>query len=165
MRQSGRSLVGVQDIGVARCSGRPIKLLRLSGWAWEEPLLSPFILFIAAKASTNEEERIRRFAANAIEAGCAYVCTWGEGSSYLHDTFDLASMDAKRSVMSSWHDDETLPDALWFALCNAWPDEDEFPSAAEAMVLLAVEEPWNDEVRRLVDDQEELANLALGDDT
>lgn len=54
--------------------------------------------------------------------------------------------------------------ALYFALTNAFPDEDEFPDAFEAAVVLAVEAPWIGEVRRLVADQDELARLWISEE-
>lgn len=156
----------MEDLGVAPVGpGRRLRLTRLNEWAWADPNVSPFILFVAAEASQDAEVEIRRFAVEAVDAGCAYLCAWGEGCSFVHDMFDLASIDANRFVLSSWHSDEALSDALWFALCDAWPDEDEFPSAAAAAVVLAVEELWLAEVRRLVADPERLTRLALGDDS
>jgi len=115
-------------------------------------------------ASTDDEAKIRSFAAEAVESSCAYICAWGAGCEFVHDLFDLASTDAERFVMSSWHNDEALAEALWFALCDAWPDEDAFPSAAGAPVVLAVEESWLAEVRRLMADQDELTKLVIGDE-
>lgn len=154
----------MEDLGVAHvCSGRPIKFLPLADWTWAPTDGSPFILFVAAEASTDEEIEIRRFAGEAVEAGCAYVCAWGTGCGFVHDVFDLAAIDAGRDVMSSLHDNESLADALWFALCDAWPDEAAFANAGDATVILAVQEPWLADVRRLIADQGELAKLALGD--
>src|SRR4051794_6957004 len=59
-------------------------------------------------------------------------------------------------AMSTWHDDESLEEALWYALVAAQPSEKQYPDAGEAAVVLAVEEPWLADVRRLVADQEEL---------
>jgi hypothetical protein len=66
--------------------------------------------------------------------------------------------------MSTWHADESLPTALYFTLTNAFPDEDEFPNAARAAVVLAVEEPWVEDTRRLMADQDELARLWLAEE-
>jgi hypothetical protein len=154
----------MEDLGVSRVGERPIKLFRLANWAWVYPRRSPFILFVAAKASAEDELEIRRFAVDAVDAGCAYICAWGEGCEQVHDLFDVASIAADRFVMSTWHDDESLAEALWFALCNAWPDDDQFPNAAEATVILAVEEPWLAEVRELVADQEAFTKLVVNDE-
>ena len=55
--------------------------------------------------------------------------------------------------MSTSHADDSLAEAVYFSLTVAWPDEDEFPDGAEAAIVLAVEEPWIAEVRRLTADQ------------
>jgi hypothetical protein len=64
--------------------------------------------------------------------------------------------------MSTWHADESLGEALWFSLMNAFPDMDKFPTGDQAATVLAVEEPWIEAVRRLITDQDELARLVLG---
>ena len=78
--------------------------------------------------------------------------------------FDEAAVASDRFVMSTWHADESLASALYFALTNALPDGDAFPDAVEAAVVLAVEPPWIEEVRRLVADQDELARLWISEE-
>jgi hypothetical protein len=151
-------------MGVTRGAGRPIKLFRLSDWAWVDPRLAPFVLFVAANASVEKKDEILQFAADAVESGCGCVCTWGKDCSFVHDLFDWASIDADRDVDSTWWDDKSLAWPLWWALDCAYPDESEFPDAYESGIVLAVEEPWLAEVRRLVADQEELVRLALDED-
>jgi len=154
----------MEELGVSRVGGRPINMFRLTDWAWVYPRRSPFILFVAASASRDDEVEIRRFSEDAVDSGCAYVCTWGTNCELVHDLFDLASIAADRFVMSSWHNDDSLAEAVYFALTDAWPDDNQFPNAAEAAVILAVEEQWIGEVRRLLTDQEELARHVVGDD-
>jgi len=151
----------MEEVGVDRVHGRPIRLFQLANWAWVYPRLTPFVLFVAADASANDEIKIRRFAADAIESGCCYVCTWGEECELVHDLFDEASIAADQVTMSTWHADESLAAALHFSLVSAWPDGD-VPDAAEAAIVLAVEVPWIADVRRLVADQDELARLLGG---
>lgn len=124
----------------------------------------PFILFVAAHTSGEDQVEVRRFAAEAIESGCGYICSWGEGCELVHDVFDEAAIAVDRFVMSTWHADDSLASALYFSLTDAYPDEDEFPDAAEAAIVLAVEEPWIEDVRRLVADQDELARLCLSEE-
>jgi hypothetical protein len=119
------------------------------------------ILFVASRASVEDDDKIRRFAAEAVTSGCAYVCVWGEGCERVHLDFDLASIAPERSVMSTGHDGELLAEALYFALYDAWPDDEAFPDSGDAPVVLAVEEPWLGEVRSLVADQEELVRFVL----
>ncbi len=151
----------MDDVGIDRVHGRPIRLFQLSDWAWVYPRLTPFVLFVAAHASPDEEIEIRRFASDAVDSGCGYICAWGEGCELVHDLFDEAAIAVDRFVMSTWHADESLPDALYFSLFVARPDDEEFPNAAEAAAVIAVEEPWIADVRMLVADQEELVRLVL----
>jgi hypothetical protein len=150
----------MEDVGVTRVEGRQVKLFQLSHWEWEEPQVAPFVLFVAADASDDELARIQiqRFAADAIESGCGYLGAWGNGCEFVHDLFDVASIAADRFVMSDWHANDSLAGALYLSLV-AWPDTDEFPDAADAAIVLAVEAPWIAEVRRLVADQDELVKL------
>jgi hypothetical protein len=157
----------MEDLGVDRLRGRPIRLLALSRWEWEEPHVGPFILFVAARAFVEDPSAqimVRRFAAEAIQSGCCYVCAWGDGCEFVHDAFDYAAIARDRFVMSTWHADESLGEGLWFSLVSALPDMDEFPSGDQAATVLAVEEPWIDAVRRLITDQDELDRLVLGEE-
>jgi hypothetical protein len=153
----------MEDLGVSRIGNRPIELFELVDWTWVHPSRPPFILFIAAQASPEDQIEIQRFAVEAVGSGCAYVVAWGKGCSHVHDSFDLASIDADpdRHVMSTWHDDESLEEALYFALYDAWPDPDSFPDAEGARVVLAVGGAWLAEVRRLVVDQDGLVKRVL----
>ncbi|MFL5914873.1 MAG: hypothetical protein ACJ752_04450 [Gaiellaceae bacterium] len=148
----------MEDLGVERVHGRPIRLLQLAEWAWEEPTRAgQFTLLVAATALVDDAPLVRRFAADAVASGCAYVCTWGQGCEHVHHLFDEASIGADRFVMSTSHADESLAEALYFALVDALPEEVSDSTASAA--ILAVEQPWIPEVRRLVSDQEELARL------
>jgi hypothetical protein len=116
-----------------------------------------FTLLVAATAVVDDAPLIRRFAADAVASGCAFVCTWGQGCEHVHDLFDGASIGADRFVMSTSHADDSLAETLHFALVYALPEE--VSDSAASAAILAVEQPWIPEVRRLVSDQEELARL------
>jgi hypothetical protein len=156
----------MEDLGIEQLHGRPIRFLQLSQWRWENPGVAPFALLVAASATDEEAAtiQIRRFADDAIQSGCGYICAWGQGCELVHDLFDQAALDVERFVMSTWHKDEPLSDALYFCLVNAFPDEDEFPNSDDSAVVLAVEQPWVAEVRGLVADQDELAKLWVAED-
>lgn len=143
----------MEELGIERVHGRPIKLFSLSRWEWKEPRIAPFALLVAARAADDEVTRIqiRRFAADAIQSGCGYVCAWGHGCELVHDLFDQAALQVERFVMSTWHTNEPLHDALYECL-NAFPDDDEFPNSDDSAVVLAVEEPWVADVRGWVSD-------------
>lgn len=157
----------MEDLGVERVHGTPIGLSRLSAWRWDwswNPRVEPFVLLVAARGSAEDEIAIRKFADDAVQAGCGCLVAWGDGCELVHDVFDQARDEAGRFVMTSWHDKETLAEALYFALVVATINEDAFPQVTASGVVLAVEEPWVEEVRSLVADQEKLARLWTADE-
>ena len=66
-----------------------------------------------------------------MESGCLYVVAWGAECEVWHDTvdetslemFDFADIPDDKFVMTTWHTDEPLAEAMWFAgQCAAHPD-------------------------------------------
>lgn len=151
----------MEDLGRERVHGRPIKLFELTEWAWEDPGEARFTLLVATSAFVDDAPLIRRFAADAVAAGCGWVCAWGERCERVHDLFDQASIAADRFVMTTCDPEESIADALYSALVDSVPED---VSAGESAAVLAVEEPWLVEVRRLVADQDELARLWVAED-
>jgi len=59
-----------------------------------------------------------------VDAGCAYFCAWGPGCELMHDAVDDASPlpdDADSVLMTTWHADDSIEDAVLFALERATP--------------------------------------------
>jgi len=58
-----------------------------------------------------------------VRSGCLYFIAWGMACEAWHDTVDWTVLEAcdfadipdDRFVMTTWHDKELLPEALWFA--------------------------------------------------
>jgi hypothetical protein len=85
------------------------------------------------------------FATALIRSGARYVCCWGPDCERLHDCFDeaegaLSGWDASDGshVMTTWHDDEPLEEALWFALNAAIPTPDETAATTQAVLAVSV---------------------------
>ncbi len=58
---------------------------------------------------------ISRVAEVLLGSGGVYFCTWGNGCERVHDIIEVDPDPADDSVvMTTWHDDETLDEALWF---------------------------------------------------
>ena len=57
-----------------------------------------------------------------LKSGCLYVVAWGVECEVWHDTvdetnlemFDFGDIPDDRFVMTTWHTDEPLSEALWF---------------------------------------------------
>ncbi len=86
-----------------------------------------FGLFLACDGTVETDDALRAMAATALRQGLAYVCTWGPDCERVHDLFDSIrdAFDSDATdesvVMTTWHDDESLEDALWYFLFAAMP--------------------------------------------
>ena len=70
------------------------------------------------------------------------MCAWGPASSGLDDLFDYATFLPELgtplafTLMTTWHDKESLEEALWFAFYNATAPDD-LEEELESIVILA----------------------------
>lgn len=85
-----------------------------------------FVLFLALNASEVSNEDLRRVAQELIAQGLAYVCVWGDDCSRVHDQFDLERDENEQNglvIMTTWHADETLHEAVELFRDWTWPDD------------------------------------------
>jgi hypothetical protein len=62
-----------------------------------------------------------------LRAGCLYVMAWGEDCSTWDEAVDTANFElyefgdipAGQDAMTTWHNDETLEEVMWFAKNSA----------------------------------------------
>jgi hypothetical protein len=116
-------------------------------------VLKPFVVMTAFDATRLDDATLYAFARRLILAGCRYVCTWGPDSERVHDIFDAANIDLDESlkeifVMSTWHDDESLDEALWYATQCAWVEE--LQDHSQHVLVLAAPEYADHVTNRLV---------------
>lgn len=90
----------------------------------------PFRAVIVSDAEVTQDWR-NRIAEWLLESGCLYVVAWGVECEVWHDTVDWTNLEAfdygdipdDKFVMTTWHTDEQLAEALWFAgQCASHPD-------------------------------------------
>jgi hypothetical protein len=87
---------------------------------------SGFVLFMALDARPLLNSELRTAAWNLLNKGCAYVSVWGPDCERVHDQFDFErnpNEDLDRTVMTTWHDTETIKEAVEFSLACAWPTD------------------------------------------
>jgi hypothetical protein len=124
-------------------SGRPAHLVRAESLTKAEPVGLKGQKYVLVTVSERADaimsvEQARRW----LEAGAAYVCSWGPGSSAMEESFDYASFLPKLgvpfpyTVMTTSHPKETMEEALWFAFWNARPPDDQPDPISSVMVLL-----------------------------
>lgn len=95
-----------------------------------KPPSKNFILLLAADFSAISSDNIKAIARKLIDNGLAYILTWGPECEKAHDAFDLGNIewqadnDSDFHVMSTWHSDEPLEEAIWEALFVACVTDD-----------------------------------------
>ena len=112
-----------------------------------------FALFVACDATALSAELIGEFASYCIERGLFWVSTWGADCERVHDIFDgcgVAEDPRPGIVMSTWHDDEPLDDALHL-FWDAFPAEGKQGGAARISISVGSNE-WVEEMRQSADD-------------
>lgn len=90
----------------------------------------PFRALIVSEAEVTQEWR-NRVAEWLVKSGCLYVVAWGIECEKWHDTvdwnvieeFDYGDIPDDRVIVTTWHADEPLSEAMWFAgQCAHHPD-------------------------------------------
>ena len=78
------------------------------------------LVVIENKVDSEAQERISRWLVNS---GCLYMMAWGFECSSWDDSVDIASLEEfegeaisnEEIVLTTWHEKETLEEAVWFA--------------------------------------------------
>jgi hypothetical protein len=107
-----------------------------------------FILAIAADCSGRPAAEMIVAAEGLLASGARYVCCWGPQCSLLHDVFDEcagALNEGEGVVMTTWHDQETWEDALWFATHSAIPNPAYSEASASVAVVVVGNAAWYEE--------------------
>jgi hypothetical protein len=113
-------------------------------------LASPhYLLFLAVDAASIDDERLRSLARTLIDRGMAYLCAWGNDCSRVHDQFDLERDPNEtdgRAVMTTWHDDEPISEALWFFANVAFPPDDFEADCTDWVAISVANGEWEQEI-------------------
>jgi hypothetical protein len=92
----------------------------------------PFRAILIAEQGVEEAWR-NDVATWLVDSGCLYFIAWGESCETWHDSVDWAVLDKfdfgeipdDQFVMTTWHENEPLSEALWFVgNCASHPDID-----------------------------------------
>ena len=87
---------------------------------------APFQAVVISEEAVSPEWRAR-VSAWLVKTGCLYMCAWGTDCSEWDTSVDMANIKANcyeeipedRFVMTTWHKNEPLAEAFWFAKNNA----------------------------------------------
>ena len=107
-----------------------------------------FVLFVAADTSGYDGPTLVAHAEALIRVGASYVCCWGPDCSRFHDAFDEADLVANgdvsdsRFILTTWHEDEPLEEAAWFALNCAIPAPAYAPTTGTVILIAIGNTTW-----------------------
>ena len=125
----------------------------------------PFTVLCALDADGVDVNHLWDFATRLLDAGCMYVCAWGPRCEWVHDVFDAAlvgetgELPYGEDVMTTWHNDESLDEALWFAIYVA-----DLPDASIRSVLAVASPPHAAQLERRLADTDQLSQDVLVED-
>jgi hypothetical protein len=111
-----------------------------------------FGLFLALDAGMIGAETIRRVAEDLLRQGLVCLCAWGPDCERVHDIFDEVdvAMDPepnKPVVMTTWHSDESLEEAVWFFVNSAFSDEAYAPTCRDWIFAPVANREWEKSIR------------------
>lgn len=100
------------------------------------------VVLLAADAREVPAEVIAGVAKRLLDLGLIYVCVWGPDCERVHDIFDEVHVgdgctEPDFTLMSTWHEDESLDEAVWFFTQCAFPLDTEIETTS--YVAISVE--------------------------
>jgi len=121
------------------------------------PSLPNFGLLIAMDALGVSDQEIKRTAESLVSKGLAYLCVWGPDCERVHDLFDdtINEMELHTGVavggdnviMTTWHSNEPLTEALWFFVDCAFPAHAYERTCKEWIVAPVASSEWAQTLR------------------
>lgn len=126
------------------------------------------ILLVAADFEYFDSKDISDTATRLIERGNAYFCAWGEGCAKAETIWDTAAtrIDPQRAFgyhfVTTSHEDDTLEEAIWFALNCAFVDESIKETCS--VVLISIDNPeWQNAIDEIREDPAAFNERSLKD--
>jgi hypothetical protein len=106
-----------------------------------------FACFVAWDADVSDVATVSRLAEILLDFGAVYVASWGQACELVQDVVDevVASREVESGVrrplvITTWHSDESLAEALWFLTFTASPD-DAYLETCLATVAISIGSP------------------------
>ena len=146
-------------------------VIELAELKWPTTLNLPtkrFRLFVAADVTQVNPNALADFGRSALRSGMVYFCAWGQHCEKFHDIVDeviandagklrLAGPTAKDTVMTTWHDDETLEEALDYFITLARPTEGLVPNSSYRVAICVGNPAWTAKAKQSLESADYLA--------
>jgi hypothetical protein len=153
---------------------RPFSVVHLDSLKWPADIQIPngrFRLFVAADVTDLSTKLMSEFAVAALKSGMVYFCAWGPGCERFHDIVDevvvedeigdriFVGKNESDTIMTTWHDDEPLDEALDFFASLTCPTAGFEQNSNFWVAVSLTNAEWAREIQRRLDE----ANLPIGD--
>jgi len=125
----------------------------LDDWPHDLQRAGHFILVLALDARPLSDETITAYGTRVLKQGVVCLCAWGPDCERVHDLFDDLRVDDQetddRCLMTSWHADETLAEAIEYGLFPALAS-DYYETCHTVVVATVANHDWANEARRVL---------------
>jgi hypothetical protein len=108
-----------------------------------------FALLLAWDAPEIGRDSLAELFAPLVSCGLAYFCAWGSRCEEVHDAVDdcfvvqeMENGEADPFLMTTWHRDESLEEALWFFKMLAVPAESSVLADLERFAVAVGNPQW-----------------------
>ena len=131
-----------------------------------------FVCFIAWDAQDASAGAIAVLVKRLLDAGAAYISTWGIDCERVHDIADEirpsvgGAADRTGSVvMTTWHEHESLEEALWYFLFSTIPDDSFEATTGSGLAVIVGNREWGATIRHDLRDPGAFSVRLLKDET
>lgn len=150
---------------------RPLFTLSLADYHYPDAatrLPTPhFLCLLAADFRAASDGEITRLAKGLLDSGASYFVCWGPGCERAHDLIDDLTLlldppvPDDSVIMTTWHEDQPLNEALFFVLCSAWPDPAYEPSTGCTLGVSVGSPEFASEIRHAFADPDDFVARAM----
>ena len=116
-----------------------------------------FTLLLAWDAPKLGQDEVAELFRPLVKRGLAYFCAWGNRCEEVHDAVDRCfaqlKIEGKESdpiLMTTWHQDESLAEAVWFFKMLAMPSESYVRAELERFAVAVGNPEWAREMESIL---------------
>ncbi|MGB8130408.1 MAG: hypothetical protein WCG81_11505 [Candidatus Angelobacter sp.] len=117
------------------------------------PSNAHFVLFLAIDGREIDSETIYSVSEKLLDQGMVYTCVWGPDCESVHDSIDQPKFRRQPEctdgnvVITTWHAEEPISEAVWFFLNCAWPASDYEQTCCDWVAAVIGNPVWEADVR------------------
>ena len=104
-----------------------------------------FVAMLVCNSQDLSTDDIASTARKLINNGCTYFCSWGDDCERVHDIFDEEWIEngfditSDDTVMTTWHDNETLEEFIEFSLLHTQPTS-KFQNDCNTLIAIVIDD-------------------------